>query len=259
LLPDFIIVGAQKCGTTSLYRYLVEHPQIVPAFRKELHFFDNNAGKGNTLRYRAYFPTSLYKRRFERTRGSDLITGEATPYYFYYPLTPERVRDVVPRARLIVLLRDPVDRAYSHYHHEVRLGNEKLSFEEAIERESERLDGERERILRGGNYDSFSHRKHSYLSRGIYVDQLQNWRRSFPEEQLLVLKSEDLFADPAAIVGRTLNFLGLSSLEREEYSKDNKGSYPGIDPATRRWLVDYFRPYNDRLYDFLGRDFGWKR
>ncbi len=259
LLPDFIVIGGKKCGTSSLYNYLVEHSDITPAFRKEVHFFDNNAGKGNTLRYRAYFPTSLYKRRFERTRGSDLITGEATPYYLFYPLAPERVRYVVPCAKLIALLRDPVDRAYSHYHHEFRRGTEKLSFEEAIEREAERLGGERERMFRDGNYDSSSHRRHSYLSRGNYVDQLQNWRKFFPKEQLLVLKSEDLFADPAAIVGQTLDFLGLSLLEREEYSKDNKGSYLGMDPTIRRRLVDYFRPHNERLYDYLGRDFGWDR
>jgi hypothetical protein len=259
LLPDFVIIGGQKCGTSSLYNYLGGYPEIAPAFRKELHFFDRNGGKGNILRYRAYFPTSLYKRRFEWTRSSDLITGEATPYYLFYPLAPERVRDVIPRAKLIALLRDPVDRAYSHYHHVVRLGMEKLSFEEAIEREAERLDGERERLLRGGNYDSFSHRKHSYLSRSIYVDQIRNWRDHFPEEQLLILRSEDLFADPASVLSQTLDFLGLPPLEREEYSKDNKGSYLKMDPATKSYLIEYFRPHNERLYEYLGRDFGWDR
>ncbi len=259
LLPDFIIIGGKKCGTSSLYNYLAEHPGVAPAFRKEVHFFDNNPGRRGTLFYRAYFPTSLHRRRVERTRGTKLLTGEATPYYLFYPLAPRRVRDVVPDAKLIALLRNPVDRAYSHYHHEVRRGAEKLSFEEAIEREAERLGGERERMLRGGNYDSVSHRRYSYLSRGVYVDQLQNWRRFFPEEQLLVLKSEGLFADPSSILGQTLDFLGLPPLEREGYSKDNKGSYLQLDPAIRRQLADYFEPHNERLYEYLGRDFGWDR
>lgn len=258
LLPDFIIIGGKKCGTSSLYNYLVEHPDIVPAFRKEVHFFDNGASKRRALLYRAYFPTFLHKRRVRRGRGVDLITGEATPYYLFHPLAPARVREVVPHVKLIAMLRNPVDRAYSHYHHEFRRGLEELSFEDAIEHEMERLKGEQERLLHGGHY-SASHRRYSYLSRGVYVDQLQNWRRFFPEEQLLVLKSEDLFADPSAILGQTLDFLGLPPLEREGYSKDNKGSYLQMDPAIRRQLADYFEPHNERLYEYLGRDFGWDR
>lgn len=259
LLPDFIVIGGKKCGTSSLYNYLAEHPGVAPAFRKEVHFFDNNPGRRGTLFYRAYFPTSLYRRRVERVRGTKLLTGEATPYYLFYPLAPRRVRDVVPDAKLIALLRNPVDRAYSHYHHEVRNGTEGLSFEEAIEREAERLGGEQERMLRSDGYDSASHRRYSYLSRGIYVDQIRNWRDHFPEEQLLILRSEDLFADPASVLSQTLDFLGLPPLEREEYSKDNKGSYLGMDPAIRGRLAEYFKPHNERLYKYLDRDFGWDR
>lgn len=252
LLPDFIIIGGKKCGTSSLYNYLAEHPNIAPAFRKEVHFFDG-AGERRTLLYRAYFPTR------SRKRGASLITGEATPYYLFHPLAPARARSVVPRAKLIAVLRNPVDRAYSHYHHEVRNGTEKLSFEEAIERETERLSGEQERMLRDGGYDSLSLHRYSYLSRGTYVDQLRNWRKHFPKEQLLILKSEDLFADPRTVLEQTLSFLDLPPLEREEYSKDNKGSYSDMDPSTRDYLIDYFKPHNERLQEYLGRDFGWDR
>ena len=255
-LPDFIIIGGKKCGTSSLYNYLAEHPNIIPAFRKEVHFFDG-AGERRTFLYRAYFPTRLSKRGAVRERGAGFITGEATPYYLFHPLVPARVRSIVPRARLIAMLRNPVDRAYSHYHHEVRSGTEKLSFEEAIERETERLSGEQERMIRDGDYDSLSRRRYSYLSRGIYVDQLRNWKSHFPKEQLLILRSEDLFADPRMILERTLSFLDLPPLEREEYSKDNKGSYSDMDRSTRDYLVDYFKPHNERLQELLGRDFGW--
>lgn len=257
VLPDFIIIGGKKCGTSSLYDYLVEHPNVAGAFRKEVHFFDNFAS--GTLRYRAYFPTSAYKRHVKRSRGLDLLTGEATPYYLFYPPAPARVRKAVPNVKLIALLRDPVDRAYSHYHHEVRNGTETLSFSEAIEREAERLGGEWEKIGRGA-YDSLSHRRYSYLSRGVYVDQVRNWRACFPEEQLLILRSEDLFADTSGVLERTAGFLDLPAMEREDRRRVNKGAYAeAMDKRTRGALVDYFRPYNERLYEYLGRDFGWSR
>lgn len=259
LLPDFIIIGGKKCGTSSLYNYLLEHPNVAGAFRKEVHFFDNRTGGDGTLRYRAYFPTSAYKRHVKRSRGLDLLTGEATPYYLFYPLAPARVLKTVPNVKLIALFRDPVDRAYSHYHHEVRNGTETLSFEEAIEREAERLSGEWEKIGHGA-YDSLSHRRYSYLSRGVYVDQLKNWRACFPEEQLLILRSEDLFADTSAVLEMTAGFLGLPAMERENRRRVNKGAYTeAMDEETRGYLIDYFRPHNERLYEYTGRDFGWAR
>lgn len=257
LLPDFLIIGGKKCGTSSLYNYLAEHPGVAPAFRKEVHFFDNSS-KAGSLRYRAYFPSSVYRSYVRHRRGSGFITGEATPYYLFYPLAPKRVRQMVPEARLIVLLRNPVDRAYSHYHHEVRRGTEDATFEQAIEREAERLGGEREEMLRNGGYDSLSHRRYSYLSRGVYVDQLRNWRDYFPEEQILILKSEDLYSDPASIVEQSLDFLGLPAAGSGQYGAVNRGGYrQQMEAATREYLADYFKPHNERLYDYLGKDFGW--
>jgi hypothetical protein len=251
-LPDFIIIGGKKCGTSSLYNYLARRPDVASAFRKEVHFFDE-ARERNRLRYRAYFPVRTGRGKSRR------MTGEATPYYLFHPLAPARVRKVVPEAKLIAVLRNPVDRAYSHYHHELRRGTEDLSFEEAVGREVERLEGEREKMLRKCGYDSLQARRYSYLSRGVYVDQIQTWREHFPEEQLLILRTEDLFENPQAALGRTLDFLGLPHLEGVNLSKDNRGGYLEIDPATRERLIEYFRPHNERLYEYLGRDFGWDR
>lgn len=259
LLPDFLIIGGKKCGTSSLYNYLAGHPDIAPAFRKEVHFFDNSS-KAGSMRYRAYFPVSAYRSYVRRRRGSGFITGEATPYYLFYPLAPKRVRRMIPEAKLIVLLRNPVDRAYSHYHHEVRRGTEEATFEEAVEREAGRLVGEREEILRDGGYDSLSHRRYSYLSRGVYVDQLRNWRDHFPAEQILILKSEDLYSDPASVVGQSLDFLGLPVVDSGQYGAVNRGGYrQKMEADTREYLEAYFKPHNERLYDYLGRDFGWDR
>lgn len=268
-LPDFLIIGAQRCGTTSLYRYLIGHPCVAPAFRKEVHFFEKNFVKGVDW-YREHFP-SLFFRQYVRTvRRQEFVTGEASVYYIFHPLASRRVFETIPGVKLIALLRNPVDRAYSHYQHEVRKGRETLSFEEAIEREPERLTGERERMLADERYDSFNVRYHSYLTRGLYADQLENWLTLFPRDRLLVIRSEDFFADPAAVLAQTLGFLGLSRWEPRTFPKYNYAGHPRLtaatygyasyrkmDPATRRRLVDYFQPHNERLYELLCRDFGW--
>ncbi len=258
-LPDFLIIGGQKCGTTSLYGYLAEHPGIVPAFRKEVHQFDVHHARGS-LWYRAHFPIAARKKgRGGASGGTEAICGEASPLYLFHPLAAERARRMVPEARLVVMLRDPVSRAFSHYSHNLRRGTESLTFEEAIEREEERLAGEREKLVRDESYYSHEYRVYSYLSRGIYVDQLHRWRTFFPEDRFLILKSEDFFADPAATLERTVEFLGLPFAGHQEYRNYNEGGYAGMDARTRGYLTDFFRPHNQRLYEYLGRDFGWDR
>jgi len=259
-LPDFVIIGGQKCGTTSLYNYLIEHPNVLPARNKETRFFQTRRYGRGELWYRASFPTKARKRRAEREGGQKLITGESTPEYLFFPQVPGRVRKTVPHVRLIVLLRNPVDRAYSHYQHKVRNGRETLSFEEAIEREEERLAGEVEQVLADPRYYSHNLDHYSYLRRGIYVDQLRAWRRFFPKGHLLILRSEDLYEDAPAVVGRTLTFLGLPALDTERYARHNVGGYKEeMDPAVRGRLVEYFSPHNRKLYEYLDRDFSWDR
>jgi hypothetical protein len=256
LLPDFVIIGAQRCGTTSLHRYLVEHPDIVPAFRKEIHFFDRNLRKG-TRWYREHFPSALYRSYATRVLGRRFLTGEATAAYLFYPHAPRRMAETVPAARLIVLLRNPVDRALSHYQHEVANGHETLSFEESIAREPERLAGERERIVADENYDGFEYRHHSYLSRGRYAEQLELWLRRFPRRQMLFVRSEDFFAEPGLVLAEVVRFLGLPPTTLRQYPKYNHRDYAKMSPATREQLHDYFAPHNRRLAALLGRDFGW--
>ncbi len=259
LLPDFLIIGAQKCGTTSLYNYLIEHPWVAPSVTKEVHFFDHAFARGLAW-YRRQFPSLLEKRYARIVLRRGLITGEASPYYIFHPHAPQRVWAALPDAKLIVLLRNPVDRAFSHYQHSVRSGKETLPFEEAIEKEGERLQGELERMLADERYRSMAHQAYSYLSRGIYIDQLRAWLRLFPAEQVLILNSEEFYANPAAIYRQTLEFLGLPAYELHEYKRYDHGGYHAkMDGAIRRRLVDDFRPHNQRLYDFLGRRFDWDR
>jgi len=253
MLPDFLIIGAQKCGTTFLYQLLVQHPRVKPAFLKEVHYFDLNFRKGNKW-YRSHFPVQI---RNSRT----YITGEASPYYLFHPHAAKRASMVVPDAKLIVLLRSPVDRAYSHYQHQVKRvsgkARESLTFEEAIEAEERILPAEVSKMLQDEYYVSLRHRTRSYLSRGRYVDQLLAWSCFYPRRRMLVLKSEDLFDDTTNVLERVLDFLEIPHWTPETYSIPNKREYTGVNPFVRQRLDEYYEPYNQRLYDYLGVDFGW--
>jgi hypothetical protein len=250
-LPDFIIIGAQKGGTTYLYDELARHPGVVAARTKEIHFLDRYYNRGLDW-YRAFFPRNLANGPEARA-----LTGEASPGYLFHPWAAQRAYAVAPRARLIALLRNPVDRAYSHYQHEVRLGYEHLSFEAAIEQESDRLGGEAERLQADPAYDGFNHRHFAYLARGVYVDQLRAWREVFPAEQILVLQSEDFQKDVSVTLRRVLQFLGLPAWEPERRRHPKLFPYPPMKAETRRRLQEYFAPHNQRLREYLGIEHGW--
>jgi sulfotransferase family protein len=257
LLPDYLIIGAQRAGTTSLHRYLVQHPGVRTMLRtKGVHFFDTNYGRGMAW-YASRFPTKLYAWYVGNRHRVDLITGEASPYYLFHPHVPYRVAEHLPQAKMIVLLRDPVQRAYSGYQHEVGRGFETLSFEEAIDAEPQRLAGELERMQADPLYNSFAHQHHSYLARGRYDEQLATWRSLFPDEQLLVLSSERFFAEPDHTFRRVLDFLGLPPFTPAAYETHNAREYRQMSAALRGRLVEHYREPNQRLYQTLGEDFGW--
>jgi hypothetical protein len=256
-LPDFIVIGVQRGGTTSLYNYLARHPHVIPSFMKETHFFDNFYDRG-MMWYRAQFPCTMRGNIAVPRRDGRWITGEATPYYMFYHHAPKRILACVPNVKLIVLLRNPVDRAYSHYHHEVKMGTEQLSFEAALQREEKELSSEERKIQQDESYRSFFHQHYTYMSRGIYVDQLVRWSALFDSEQILVLKSESFYHNPEAVLHQVTDFLCLSTLELREYEQYNLNQYSPMESATRERLLAYFEPYNQRLYEFLGIDLGWR-
>jgi hypothetical protein len=250
--PDFLIVGVMKGGTTSLFRYLSKHPQVLPPFRKEIKYFDCNYFKGKAW-YRAHFPL---KKKF--TSGSKL-TGEATPYYIFHPEAPQRIASAVPKAKIIILLRNPIERAYSHYQHMVRVGREPLSFEEAIAAEPERLADEAEKISADPRYPTYKHLQYSYVGRGEYLAQVKRWRELFAKEQVLVLKSENLYHKTAEIMEKAQDFLGLAHWHPEKaYGVFKEGSYEPMKAETRENLATHFKPQNEALYEYLGKDFGWE-
>jgi hypothetical protein len=253
-LPDFLIIGAQKCGTTALYDTLVQHPAVLPAYQKEVHYFDRYYNKG-LLWYRANMPTRA-ARRAAKKAGVHPIAGEAAPSYIYHPLAPGRVKKLVPHARLIVLLRNPVNRAYSHYQKERDREDESLTFEEAIDREAQRVEPGLDKVLSGKHSHSWWH--YSYLARGRYAEQLERWFALFPREQFLILRSEDYAANTLQIVDQSCRFLGIAEGQITTFPRSNKSGYEKpLAPETRQKLVDYFRPHNQRLYEMIGRDMEW--
>ncbi len=256
-MPSFIISGAQRCGTTTLYSYLVQHPQIVRARAKEVHFFDVKFSKGLDW-YLGRF--SLKKYLLQKLAGNcftHIITGEASPYYIFHPLAPKRIAQVLPNVKLIVMLRNPVDRAYSQYQHEVCLGNEKLSFEEAIDKEEERLNNEVGKMLNNEDYNSFNHAHYSYLSRGIYIEQIKVLYDLFPKENLFILNSKDFYSNPKDICKKVLSFLNLPFSPLQDIKRRNKLYYKEMDPMVRDRLNDYFKSHNQRLYEYIGVKFDW--
>lgn len=257
-LPDFLIIGAQRCGTTSLYRYLVQHPRVAPAvLEKGVHYFDTKFDKGVSW-YRAHFVSSFYKEHWSRRHdGQTLITGEASPYYVFHPLAAGRIAELLPEARLILMLRDPVKRAYSHYQHEVARAFEHLPFEEALRREPERLEGEAERMEADPGYYSFNHQHYSYLARGRYLEQLRRWHSVFPREQILIINSEEFFAEPDRAYRQVLAFLRLEDRSLHKYQKLNARAYPDMAPETKAYLKEYFAIHNSSLSAYLGTDLGW--
>ena len=258
-LPDFLIIGAQRGATTSLYRYLSQHPQIVPTLvAKGVHYFDTDFDRSVGW-YKGHFPAHLYRRALSHRLGLPVLTGEASPYYLFHPHAPKRAAQIVPHARLIVMLREPAARALSHYHHEVAGGFETLAtFEDAIAAEPAKVQPELERIMRDESYVSFAHQHFSYLSRGRYAEQLRRWLDHFPRGQMLVLGTERFCAEPARESARVAEFLGLEPPPELDYRPYNAHVYDSMLPQTKRRLQAEFAPLNQSLFALLDEDFGWE-
>ena len=202
-LPDFLGLGTQKGGTTSLHQWLNTHPQVFLPTCKEVHYFDLQPEQ----------PTSWYAKHFQEAH-QEQVCGEITPFYLFHPDVPARIRSTLPAVRMIILLRDPVERTLSQIFHARKRGFETLSPEEALEAEPYRL--------QSGNLESLQ--KHSYVSRSRYLEQLDRYEKLFPQNQLLILKSEIFFTDPETAWNKILNFLGVNTiLKSSSLPKANKG------------------------------------
>lgn len=235
--PDYLIIGAQRAGTTSLYEWLCLHPKVVPAKRKEVRYFSLHYGKGIN-----WYGQILGKRR----RGT--VHGEGEPNYLFMPEVPERVKRCVPNVKLIVLLREPAERAWSNYKLMRDKGLESRPPGDAFRREEGHVKKSRHNWL-----------YHSYKGRGRYAEQLERWFEHFPREQFLILHSKKVFQNPAWTYGWTLKFLGLRTFMPKRFKAWNHKGQGGLHPSTRQYLKDYFKPYNEELWELLGVDYGWNK
>ncbi len=256
--PDFLIVGAQRAGTTSLYKTLVQHPAVLPAgLHKGVHYFDTDYQQGAAW-YRSHFPLRLTAARSGRRHGTTPITGEASPYYMFHPMVPGRIASDLPDARLVVLLRDPVERAYSAYTHERARGFETLPFEDAIAAEPDRLAGEEERLRADPSYVSPAHQHNAYLARGRYIEQLERLESAVGRDRLCVIDSDELFVDFQSVFPPVLEHLGLDPWMPDSFEQRNARPRTKLEPEIRRRLEDHFAPYDERLAAWWGRDPGWR-
>lgn len=256
-LPDFLIVGAMKSGTSLLYWLMSQHPQVLACKKKEVWFFDKRYDCGLNW-YRNHFPRKQQLRQRFRQTGLPSLTGEASPHYISHPQAPRRIARHLADVKIIMLLRDPVQRTISDYHHMARLGMETLPLDQAIALEPQRLAGEYEKMCADERYFSAAFMRHAHIARSVYIDQVLAYHRHFPRERVLILRSEDLFADPISTLWLVHDFLGLQRSRPANVVQKNKGTYAAPDPILVERLRSYFRPHNQRLYEHLGVDFGWE-
>ena len=256
-LPSFILVGAQRAGTTSLYRALMSHPLIHSAnYHKGVNYFDVNYHRDFAW-YQGHFPTASHVRRANRSVAGEPITFEASGYYMFHPCAPERMAHHLPDVRILAMLRDPVERAFSAYKHELARGFETESFERALDLEDERLAGQAERMLADPGYQSFSHRHHAYLRRGQYAEQLRRLGEYFPAEQIHAVDSESFFEHPETTFTGLLEFLGLPIVMPDRFDRWNgRPSSPMLED-TRTRLREHFSSHDQALAELLGREPAW--
>jgi len=259
MLPAFLIVGAQRSGTTSMYRTLSQHPAVVKAvWHKGVHYFDTDYARGLGW-YQAHFPLRSRARRATRGTGTAPVTFESSPYYMFHPLAAERISRDLPGVKLLVLLRDPVERAYSAHAHELARGYETEPFARALELEPSRLAGEVERIMADPGYVSHAHQHQAYRARGQYVEQLERLAGRFGRDRIHVVDSSDFFTEPEPAYKAVLDFLGLPQLGDPAFERHNARPRSPLPDELRAALTEHFRPYDERLASWLGWEPSWRR
>jgi hypothetical protein len=265
MLPSFLICGGQRCGTTSMYRALAAHPAVLKAvLHKGVHYFDVGYDRGPRW-YRGHFPTYRQAARIERDLGVPVQTFESSPYYMYHPHAMTRIATDLPAVKLVVLVRDPVERAYSQHAHEVARGFEtEPDFATALKLEPERLRGVTEELLADPSHYSFAHQHHAYRARGEYVRYLRRMAEHIGRDRIHVVDSHEFFRVPKPAYDAVLNFLGLPRPPEVDaaypaFEQHNARPRVPLSDDLRAELTSHFAPYDDQLAEWLGRTPSWQR
>jgi hypothetical protein len=258
VLPSMLIVGAQRAGTTTLFKALSQHESFLgPTLRKGVHYFDLHFDEPLDW-YRAHFPTKAAAESLQHRTGNAVVVGESSPYYLWHPLVADRIARALPGVRVVALLRDPVERAYSAHAHELARGYETEPFERALDLEIERLAGEEERIRTGETDRSLVHQHLAYVQRGEYIDQLERMAGAVGRDHMLVLDSADFWAQPEHNWPTVTSFLGLSE-KKVALEQHNARSRAPMSADVRARLEEHFAPFDERLARWWGRTPSWRR
>ncbi len=258
VLPDLVLVGAQRSGTTALTDALFRMPMVRrPRRGKGSHYFSLYYARGWPW-FQGQFPTKRAAAAIKAETGHDLFVFDACPYYLYHPFAVERMAKALPNVKLLVMLRDPVARAESHYHHSVGYGHETLDFATALSQESERLAGEVAKMAADESYISIPHEHFSYVDKGMYARQLTNLFKHYDRDQVLVMSAEAFYADPDATLERLTSWLGLPKVTLAANDNRNANRYqPNLE--VRAQLAATFAEPNEQLFALLGERFEWTR
>jgi hypothetical protein len=255
LQPAFLVIGAQRAGTTTLYRVLSEHPSVArPTVSKGIRYFELEYHRGPRW-YRGHFPIAALARR---KHGRDVVTFESSGYYSFHPLAASRIARDLPDARVVMMVREPVERAYSAHRHELARGFETEEFEAALALEEERLAGEVERMVADPTYESFHHRHHAYLTRSRYSEQIDRFRDALGPDRVFVVDADRFFEEPAAEFERLRSWLGLPEWAPEHVEQWNARPRTPMSAELRARLERHFEPYDARLAEQMGRPPSWR-
>mgnify|MGYP001296857468 CR=1 FL=1 len=255
VLPECFVIGVVRSGTTSLYHYLGQHPCIGSSAYDEIGYFDDNYHLGVNW-YKSLFPTKFTKNKIIKKHGS-FLTYDVTPFYIYNPLVARRISASFPRAKIISNLRNPIDRAYSNYILMYQDGDTTKTFEEMIQMAMDEIEKNKSKLNDEAYIaDTFYQ---NILARGFYADQLEIWFEKFQKKQLLIIPSEDLAQNPDQVLTKVFEFLDLPYFKIKDFTRQNKREYHPMKDETRKLLVEFYKPYNKKLFDMLGSKFDWDK
>jgi len=265
--PDFLLIGAKRGGSTSFYYDLITHPQVAALFprpdrlpkaaaTKGIHYFDSNYFRGYRW-YASHLPSLRVRRSQQRAVGGRVITGEGSPYYLSHPAAPGRAAHDLPGVKLLAVLRDPVERAYSHWKERVREGMEPLSFLDAIEQEPYRVGDAAERLREDPRFYSYAHEQQSYLEQSKYGAALARWQAAFPDNSILIIRSEDYYSSPETQLDHAAEYLGIEPGRFNSGEVRNAAPGSEMTPAMRDRLQDLLRSDARQLRDMTGITWDW--
>jgi hypothetical protein len=257
MMPDIFIGGVQKGGTSSLYYAMVQHPQIIPGKRKEIFYYNitPNYGKGLSY-YKQFFGTSLYKTFKTISGGKPVHTIDATTHMLDCKEAPSRILNDVLNAKMIFILRDPSERAFSQYKMSVKKGFEKTSFENALKLEEERIKDGLTHVLADPKHN-YAYQRLAYRSKGLYADHLKYWFNNFPKENIHVINAEEFYKAPSSVYKELCRFLDIDENISVKFEKKNEGKEGTMDPKTKAALQEFYKPHNEELYKLLNKRYDW--